>query len=88
MCKIDRTAVRGVVLTTFVRSKLLTGIQRGDHCTELFGLELPLELRQADDVLEISEHVRGLVLRLRPCGVQRGGSGERGQSGQKLFLVL
>ena len=88
MSEIDRTAVRRVVLTPLVWSELLTGVQRGDHRAELLGLEFPLELRQTDDVLEISEHVRGLVLRLGPGGVQCRGRRERGQSGQKLFLVL
>ena len=88
MSEIDGAAVRGVVLTPLVRSELLAGVQRGDHRTELLGLEFPLELRQADNVLEIPEHVRGLVLRLGPGGVQRGGRREGGQSGQKLLLVL
>ena len=88
MSEIDRTAVRRVVLTPLVWSELLTGVQRGDHRAELLGLEFPLELRQTDDVLEISEHVRGLVLRLGPGGVQCRGRRERGQSGQKLFLIL
>ena len=64
MCEIDRATVGGIILPSLVGAELLAVVQRGDHRGELLRLELPLELRQADDVLEIFEHVRGLVLGL------------------------